>query len=956
MPACHFDRYLLKAHKIRGGTFQNYSDKNYIPLTSEQIERHIEGVHFIGVYPLLQDNTSWFIAADFDGEKWKEESKAALNCLQQHGLPAYLERSRSGNGGHIWIFFQQAYPAIKSRKILLQLLQESGVVSVFDKTSSFDRLFPNQDFLSGKGFGNLIALPLHKHMLEQGNGCFIDAETFEPFNDQWGFLKNIRKASIAELDTLYSSFSNNTDKPTVSGKLEIRLHATLSIARNGLPIPLINFLKEELNFLNTEFIIKKKMGRNTWNTERYFRYIEETEDWVNVPKGMIGRVLRFCRENKLEYDFKDERNKHKICLFNFTALLREYQLPVVDAVSKKDIGVIVAPPGAGKTIMALKIIAGKQQPALIIVHIKQLAEQWIERIQSFLGIPRHEIGKIAQGKSSIGKSITVATLQSLSKVIEKQKNDVTLNAFGTVIIDECHHIPAATYRNVISKLNSFYLYGLTATPFRKYNDGKLIFIHLGEVIAEVKAEDIGNPARAKIVIRNTDFEIPFNSKTDKFETLSKILVHDSHRNKFILKDVIEELKNGKKAVVITERKEHIDVLHQLLKQSFETISLSGGDTEADRNRKWKLLKAGNYQVLITTGQYFGEGSDLQNAQCLFLVYPFSFQGKLIQYIGRVQRSELTPVIYDYRDYKISYLNKLFLKRNVYYRKIEQIPSLFDEPQEEPEKEIITINRKIKIPVEELEFGYGTIAFKYMISEVKAELEFEIENTEIRPEFDVLKPFFVRLIKSKNITVDIFAEFENGNLVSHLAQSAELERLNREAIESVKYRFIENMIGKRSISGENLPDVNQLQGAAENKGGLYHSGEELLEDILNTRKVKHYQQLRYLAQKHEHSVMKLRFALSPFSFIFLLSGNEHFHVVMETLDTEEATYLWHFDRNRQLLRQQLKLVDDNLNTIRNKGRQAFLQSAPLGFSKILHDYTNERKGFILWKDVLEERLS
>lgn len=957
MPVYSFDKYAYQTHRMRGGTFQNYSGKTLQPLTYDQIKKHLSGEQLIGIYPLLKDNTSWFIAADFDESNWQEQCKQVITFLKEENLPAYLERSRSGNGGHIWLFFDQPYPAIRSRKIFLELLQQAGVISVFDKSSSFDRLFPNQDFLSGKGFGNLIALPLHKKAMNDGNSCFIDAETLEPFTDQWEFLKSIRRITKYELDSIFETLVGLPDVKSESPPptcLTITLKENLLLHRPGMPMPVINFLKEELNFLNSQFIIKKKMGKNTWGTERYFRFVEEQENVVIIPRGFTGKLLRFLKDSKIEYDFKDERFKSKPVPFHFSAPLREYQKPTVEATTKKDIGVIVAPPGSGKTVIGLKIIADKQQPALIVVHRKQLADQWSERIQAFLGIPAHEIGRIGQGKTKIGHSVTIALLQSLGKQLDKSDEDKLRNSFGTIIVDECHHIPAESYRNTMAQLNPYFIYGLTATPFRKYDGGKLIFIHLGEIIAEVKPETLGKQSQAKVIVRNTDLNIPFNSKTDKFETLSKILIHDSARNRLILEDVTTELSNGRKCVIITERKEHIDTLEQFLKQSYETITLSGEDSEVSRNNKWKMLAAGNYQVLITTGQYFGEGSDLQNAQCLFLVYPFSFEGKLVQYIGRVQRSEITPHIYDYRDLKIEYLNKLFLKRNTYYRKIEQLPTLFDEATVEPSKNVVTIDRKVKIPIEQLQFRYGSISFKYIDQNTQQELEFEVENIEVRSEFDVLKPYFSKVLKSKNVNVHIFAEFENGKIVSQLAHSSDLEKLNREVVEGVKFRFIENMIGSRRPVKENLLDVEQIQGG-ESSPGIYNSGEELLEDVLKSTKFKHNRELRYLATQHTGTIMKLRFVLSPFSFVFLLSGNEEFHIVLETLDTEEATYLWHFPKNRGKLREYLKMVDENLNIIRSKGRQDFLQSAPVNFSRIMHDYSDPRKGFVIWKDQLEEKL-
>jgi superfamily II DNA or RNA helicase len=959
MPAYQYDPYMYRAHKMKGGTFQNYNDKTYLKLTDHEISKHLSGQQLIGVYPLLHDNTSYFLAADFDEADWLNDARKFLKACNERNIPAYLERSRSGKGGHVWIFFEQPYPAIRSRRIFISILEQSGAFSLFDKSSSFDRLFPNQDFLSGKGLGNLIALPLFKTTLEQGNSCFINAETQQPLLDQFEFLKSIKKISLSALDQLYQSLNTIPDsifKKVGDGKLKIILHNEVRISREGMTTALINYLKEELNFTNSEFIIKKKIGKNTFGTERYFKFVEETENDVIVPRGFIGKLIRFCRENKIEHDFIDERKKHKVIPFLFNAQLREHQQAVIESISKKDLGVIVAPPGSGKTIVALKIISDKQQPALIIVHRKQLVEQWIERIETFLGIPKSEIGKIGQGKSNLGKKITIATIQSLSKEFEKSDNDNFKTAFGTVIVDECHHIPAETFRNTIAKLQTFYLYGLTATPFRKYNDGKLIFIHLGEVISEIKPREISTAQQAKIIIRNTELNVPFNSKTDQFETLSKILIHDSARNKLILQDVVIELKEGKRVVIITERKEHIDSLHQYLKQSYETITLSGDDSESSRNAKWKILKDGNYQALITTGQFFGEGTDLQNTNCLFLVYPFSFEGKLIQYIGRVQRSEVTPTIYDYRDIKIDYLNKLFLKRNTFYRKIDKQATLFDEPTEEiVETNTITIERQIKIPIEQLEFRYGSISFKHPIPELKTKLEFEIENLEVRPEFEVLKPYFAKALKSKNVKIDIHAEFENDKLISQLATSTDIEKINRELIEGVKFTIVsKNIIGKPLLQNENLLDINQLQNGKINS--LYSSGEEFLDDVLKKGNYKHQKHLQFLSQRHDRRTLKIRFVLSPFSFVFLLTGKEQFHIVLETLDTEEATYLWHFPKDKPTLKIKLKEIDEQLSVIRNKGRQVFLKNQPENFSRVLHDYSDEKKGYIIWKNLLEEQIA
>jgi superfamily II DNA or RNA helicase len=328
----------------------------------------------------------------------------------------------------------------------------------------------------------------------------------------------------------------------------------------------------------------------------------------------------------------------------------------------------VSPPGSGKTIIGLEIIAEKRQPALIIVHRKQLFDQWIDRIQSFLKIPKNEIGQIGNQKFTVGNKITVAMIQSLTRSDEIDK---IANSFGTIIVDECHHIPAKSFREAIVNFNSFYLYGLTATPKRKNNDEKLIYLYIGNVLYhdEQQRQIQQSKSKAEINIRETALYAPFDYKIDKYETISRILIHDTQRNSLRIEDIEKNADRFKTILVLTERKAHVDILNLYLKDKFETITIHGDDSEKSRKSKLDQLIQGHYKIVISTGQYFGEGVDIDNLECLFIVYPFAFEGKLVQYIGRIQRSGKPPVIFDYRDVKIDYFDNMFKQRNRYYKKL-----------------------------------------------------------------------------------------------------------------------------------------------------------------------------------------------------------------------------------------------------------------------------------------------
>jgi len=689
-PAYKFDWNEFNAFRAQGGTIKDFKNKELIPLNRTVIQEHLEGSKKLGLYPLLDDNTSYFIVADFDKENWQEECFAFYQGCQEFNIPAYIERSSSGNGGHVWIFFKTPYPATKSRGIILELIRRALNYSLFEKEISFDRLFPNQDFHgNNQGYGNLIALPFHGELMKKGNTAFLDPDTFTPYADQWKFLEQIQKISSETLDTLCEDFCGSNaevqvtavfhdpERNTNGGKLKQReaenlvilIRHQIFLSKHQLNGELVRFLRDELNFISSEYLLKKKFGKSVYQTEKYYNLIEEDVDLIMLPRGFLQDLIQFCDEKNIAYKIQDERKLLPEICFQSHIELRDYQEPAIEAFENKDFGVLVAPPGSGKTIMGLQLIAERKQPTLILVHRKQLLDQWLDRIESFLKIPKKNIGQIVSNKHKIGEKITVAMMQSLGRMenLEELKD-----RFGMILVDECHHVPAKTFRQIIKEFNAYYLYGLTATPTRKNNDEKLIFIYIGNIISEV------NPYQKSLLytdpctkIKETGFTLPFEYQFDNPQLLLKMLTFDTRRNELIVHDIINELQNNRKILVLTERRDHIDVLNLYLKDQCEVITISGDDSARSKKSKLEQVNQGHFQVLISTGQFFGEGMDFPDLDVLFLVFPFSFEGKLQQYIGRIQRNEGNKFLYDYRDKQIPYLESMFKKRNRYYRTLAQ---------------------------------------------------------------------------------------------------------------------------------------------------------------------------------------------------------------------------------------------------------------------------------------------
>ena len=505
--------------------FTDWQKKSYKPLTKNDIENHLIGNTTLGIYPLLKDHTSYFMAADFDKKQWKQDIQRFLGICGKYDLPIHVEISRSGNGAHAWCFFENSYPASRSRKIFLALLREVKCIDDYSHDESFDRLFPNQDMHSGKGLGNLIALPLQGQSRKESKTVFVDPGTLSSYPDQWNYLLSVVRVSDTKLDELHSHFSRESSvvrnnalllQDEVSKNLQIEVSNMIRLPKEKVPPILVSHLRDSLNFFNSEYFAKSKIGFSTHTIEKFFKSVYTDDYFVYIPRGHINTLVHFLNDNDISFDISDKKLIHEGTNLGQDISLYGFQKKAVDAFNDNDQGILVAPPGAGKTVMGLAIALSKKQPTLIITHRQNIFNQWVESIENFLAIPKKEIGRYGSATKKVETPFTVAMIQTLAR-----SDDLIeiLNQFGCVLIDECHHIPAKTYRIVVSQVSSRYLYGLTATPKRKYNDEKLIHAYLGETVhtvtSDYKKPNVSNaqePAQTTITILNSSFSVPYDVK------------------------------------------------------------------------------------------------------------------------------------------------------------------------------------------------------------------------------------------------------------------------------------------------------------------------------------------------------------------------------------------------------------------------------------------------------------
>gem|GEM_PF-1632971 len=551
----------------RGGWRKKGSNSDYLPLTNEVFLRHLGGELTVGIYPLLPGDTCRLLVCDFDKDGWVLDALAYLDACHDNGVPAALELSRSGNGAHVWVFFDGPVSATDARAMGTSLLRLAMTTRAELDLTSYDRLFPSQDFTPKAGFGNLIALPLQGECLRRGTTAFLDPTSMAPWPDQWAFLSSIAAMTPGAVTTLAASLRPVDAGPTLSladlakaggppppPVIRAQLGGMLSIERRGLPPAVLAALKHLASIVNPEFYEKQRMRFSTWNTPRFISCYQEDIEWLHLPRGLAHQVDALVDDLGSRLETTDTRPVQPLTGFTFGGVLRPQQADAVAAIVEHELGVLVAPPGAGKTAMACAVIAHHSVPTLVIVDRKELMDQWRARIAEYLGLAPTEIGHMGGGQKKPTGVIDVAMVQSLSRTDDP---DGVFDRYGLVVVDECHHIPAVSFAACVQSARSRRWMGLTATPYRRDRLEAIIGLQCGPiryVITPAKLQDIALVWR-ELIVHETRTEVSDDEAADIQQVFAAV-VADDRRTEQICRDVHEAVAAARTCLVLTQRTDH----------------------------------------------------------------------------------------------------------------------------------------------------------------------------------------------------------------------------------------------------------------------------------------------------------------------------------------------------------------------------------------------------------------
>jgi superfamily II DNA or RNA helicase/very-short-patch-repair endonuclease len=649
---------------------------------------------------LLQDDTCFFLAVDFDKAAWREDAAAFLETCRHLDLPAALERSRSGRGAHVWFFFDDVIPAALARRLGSHVLTETMERRPDIGFDSYDRLFPNQDTMPQGGFGNLIALPLQRGARKQDNTVFLDT-SFVPWADQWAFLDSVRRIPRSQVERIVGDAerrgrvlgvrlpppdegeaepwtaapSRRRTEPPIAGDLPSTLDVVLGnqiyIAKQDVHPGLRNRLLRLAAFQNPEFYKTQAMRLSTYDKPRVIGCAEDFPQHIGLPRGCLDDLRKMLTDLGIRLAVRDERHGGRRLDVTFQGELRHEQQVAGDAMLRHETGVLAATTAFGKTVVAAWLIAQRRVNTLVLVHRRQLLDQWLERLSTFLDVPAKTIGRIGGGRNRSTGQIDVAIIQSL---IRKGVVDDRVAEYGHVIVDECHHVSAHSFEQIVRRAKAQFVVGLSATVSRKDGHHPIVFMQCGPIRHQVsaRAQAASRPFEHFVLVQPTPFQQTRNPDPDKrveFQTLYRQLMEDEARTRRICEDVVDSVRNGRSPLILTERNEHLDRFEQELSSRVEHVIVlragMGRKQQRAVNERLAAIPSHEKRIILATGKYIGEGFDDPRLDTLFLTLPVSWRGTVAQYAGRLHRlynGKREVRIYDYADLNVPMLARMFDRR------------------------------------------------------------------------------------------------------------------------------------------------------------------------------------------------------------------------------------------------------------------------------------------------------
>ena len=700
----------------------------YKPVTLPLIKAHMNGTDpngndVVAIYPMLENNLCQLLVFDFDNhakgaeqedyanidDGWKEEINALRRICKNLDVDAVVERSRSGRGAHLWIFFKEMVPARLARRFGFALL-EKGAESVNLKSFKYyDRMIPTQDALPEGGLGNVIALPLQGMALKSGNSAFID-ENWNAYEDQLNVLAGTRRLTRQGIEDYLSlwystgstSEDNGTDAPwdknseieagSVKGVVRIVLADRIYIDSTGMSNKTKRQLRRMATFSNKQYFQNQAMDMPNYDESRFIYLGSDEGKYIVLPRGLREEILKKFDNAGISYKIEDKRTKGQELNISFRGELRESQIPAVETMLENETGILHAATAFGKTVVCCDMIARRGISTLILVDRADLMNQWIKRLEEFLDIdeelPEYQTktGRTRKRKSLIGNLqgahdtltgiVDVAMIRSLKK---KDGFHPKLKEYAQVYFDECHHAASDSAIEVLQEINAKYVYGVTATPKRGDGKEKINEFLLGPIRYRFTAKDRAEEQNINHLVypRFTRTVKPHHlSKTPYGNDAYELIRNNDVRDEQIIRDVADCVQAGRTPVVLTKYVDHAKKLSERLKTYADRLILLTGanGTKARRAQVEELNKVDNSDslILVGTGSLLGEGFDFPRLDTLFMATPVSGENVVEQYVGRLNRDydgKENVIVYDYVDSHIPKFDKMYSARMKAYKKI-----------------------------------------------------------------------------------------------------------------------------------------------------------------------------------------------------------------------------------------------------------------------------------------------